>query len=893
MPSTNAEALRTTWCNFFEARGHTVHPSASLVPESDPTLLFTGAGMNQFKAMFLGKGDLPFTRAVTIQKCFRQGDLDNVGTTPRHLTFFEMLGHFSFGDYFKEEAIPWAWTFLTKELSLSPARLRVSVYEEDDVAYEAWLKTGVSRDAMRRFDAAENYWPANAPRKGPNGPCGPCTEIFFDYGKAAEVGDESKSQYDSGRFVEIWNTVFTQFDRRGVDDLAPLPQQNIDCGAGFERIVAAIEGEQSPFGSTLFRPLIEHVAEMAGKRYAFDPTGMQTPGQDPARMRRIAEHARAACALIADGVKPSNEGRGYVLRRILRRAIRDGIQLGLNEPFLADMVDPVLSVMGTAYPTWQEGADVLRSTLSGEDQRFRETYATGLRYLENEVRALGSGKILSGEAAFRLYDTYGFPLDLAEAILVERGLSVDHEAFHTAMKAQRERARAGSKIAGDIFAGGPLTELKANGVKTTTFLGHDHPGIEANAIVVGIVDDGGALLGSADRPEDEIVLVLDQTTFYAESGGQVGDQGVISNDAASFEVHDTTIAEGYVLHRGSLRNGSLRVGDAVHARVASAVRDATRRNHTATHLLHAALHRVLGDHVRQEGSLVASDRLRFDFHHDKAMTEQEIERVEDLVNRWIVANDPVQTDVMDLDAAKKSGAMALFGEKYENKVRVVHVASGSRELCGGTHCVRTGDIGTFHVTTETNIAAGVRRIEAVTGLGAAEAAQRARGVVHALSVLLKAKPNELVDRVKSLRSEVKALRREAERARLEAGKQAAAGLASSAESVGGARVLVAEIPGADGKALKGVWDTLRKNGVEVALIAGDSGGKVPLLAAVAEPWVGRGLSSKELLAAATGVLGGGGGGRPQMAQGMGQDRSKLADAFVAARDYVGGALTDA
>ncbi len=890
MPSTNADALRASWCAFFEARGHTVYPSASLVPENDPTLLFTGAGMNQFKAMFLGKGDLPFSRAATIQKCFRQGDLDNVGKTPRHLTFFEMLGHFSFGDYFKDDAIPWAWEFLTRELGLSADRLRVSVYKDDDVAYKAWIKTGVSRDSIRRFDAAENYWPADAPRKGPNGPCGPCAEIFFDYGKDAELGDENENQFDSGRFVEIWNTVFTQFNRRGVNDLEPLPQENIDCGAGFERLVAAIEGEQSPFGSTLFRPMIEHVAGMADKPYAFDPKGLQTPGEDPARMRRIAEHSRAACALIADGVKPGNEGRGYVLRRILRRAIRDGIQLGLEKPFLADMVDPVLSVMGTAYPTWCEGADVLRSTLAGEDKRFRETYTTGLRYLEGEVRKLGSDKTLSGEAAFRLYDTYGFPLDLAEAILVERGLAVDHKGFETAMKAQRERARAGSKIAGDIFAGGPLMELKAKGVAATTFLGHAHPGIETDAHIVGMFGEGGDLLEHIDRPEDEVVLVLDQSTFYAESGGQVGDRGVITSDAASFEVFDTTSAEGYILHRGSLRQGSFRVGDVVHARVAGAVRDAVRRNHTATHLLHAALHRVLGDHVRQEGSLVAPDRLRFDFHHEQAMTPEEIERVEDVVNRWIVANDSVETDVMDLDAAKASGAMALFGEKYDDEVRVVHVASGSRELCGGTHCVRTGDIGTFHVTTETNIAAGVRRIEAVTGLGAAEAAQRARDVVQSLGVMLKAKPNEIVERVDALRREVKRLKREAERARLEAGQQAAAGLASSAETIDGIKVLIAAIPGADGKALKGVWDTLKKAGVDVALIAGEAGDKAPLLAALNDSVVARGLSANDLLASTTRVLGGGGGGRPQMAQGMGQDRKQLDDAFAAARAYVSNAL---
>jgi alanyl-tRNA synthetase len=883
------DQLRTQWLAFFEERGHTPWPSASLVPENDPTLLFTGAGMNQFKDMFLGKGNLPFRRAATVQKCFRQGDLENVGRTPRHLTFFEMMGHFSFGDYFKKEAVAWAWEFLRKVLDFPADRLRVSVYQDDEEALEAWLSVGVPKDRIARFDAKENFWPANAPEAGPNGPCGPCSEIFFDYGKEAEVGDGGPQGYDSGRYVEIWNTVFTQFDRRGKDDLVPLPQKNIDCGVGFERVLAAMEGQRSPFGTTLFRPIVSAAAEIAGKAYRFDPKGAIPQDEDSRRIRRIADHVRAASFLVADGVKPSNEERGYVLRRVLRRAIRDGIQLGVDAPFLARLVPAVASTMGKAYPAVGEGERAIRQVLEGEEVRFRETYANGLQYLEEAVRSLRSAKVLPGAVAFKLYDTYGFPPDLAEVILEERGIRVDHDGYAREMEAQRQRARAGSKIKGDIFAGGPLTELKAKGVSLGRFVGHDWPGVEAQSQVWGIIL-GPSLVESAEKGA-EVRLVLRYTPFYAESGGQVGDQGTIVGPHGEVRVEDTQKSENYILHVGRVASGKIAVGDTVVARVDAERRDAIRRNHTATHMLHRVLKHVLGDHVQQEGSLVAPDRLRFDFRHPRAVTPEEIERIEALMNQWIVRNEEAHVEVMDLEKAKSSGAVAMFGEKYEQRVRVLDVPGAadvgghSRELCGGTHCRRTGDIGSFRITVETSIAAGVRRLEAVTGLGAAAAFAEDRRVLRDLSELLKARPEELADRVRAVQAAARDLQKAQEKAQSEAAAKSADDLAAHAPSVGGVRVQAAAVPGADAKGLKGVWERLRKSGVEAALLVGDAADKAPLLAAATPEAVARGLDASRLLKVASAILGGGGGGKADVAQGQGLDRSRIEEALRAAREH--------
>jgi alanyl-tRNA synthetase len=890
-------ALREAWLSFFEAAGHTRWPSASLVPEHDPTLLFTGAGMNQFKDMFLGKGNLPFRRATTVQRCFRQGDLENVGRTPRHLTFFEMLGHFSFGDYFKRESIAWAWEFLTRRVSIPADRLRVSVYREDDEALAAWRAIGVPSDRIARFDARENFWPANAPEDGPNGPCGPCSEIFFDYGEEAEKGDGGPASYDSGRWVEIWNMVFTQFDRRGVNDLAPLPQRNIDTGAGFERILAAMADQRSPFSTALFRPIVERIASLAGVGYDFEAPGGMPSGPQAVRVRRIADHARAASMIVADGVKPSNEGRGYVLRRVLRRAIRDGIQLGIDEPFLARLVDPVVGTMADGYPHLREGVPVLTAVLEGEERRFRETYATGSRYLEEEIARLGSARTLPGPVAFRLYDTYGFPLDLAEVILEERGISVDRAGFDREMEAQRERARKGSKLRGDIFAAGPLTELKSRGVAATRFTGYEGAGTRGRSVVRGICLEDHRLVPAADEGT-RASLVLEESPFYAEAGGQVGDAGEIVTPSGRFAVEDTQRLEGFVLHLGRVTQGRVAEGEAAELLVDAERRDAIRRNHTATHLLHRVLRHLLGDHARQEGSLVAPDRLRFDFAYPRAVEAETLRRIESLVNDWVLRNEPVGTEVMDLERAKAGGAVAMFGEKYDSVVRVLEipgpgsVGGASRELCGGTHCRRTGDIGSFRITSESSIAAGVRRIEAVTGTGAAQAAGEDRRVVEDLATLVKARPGELVERIQGILEEARELKRAAERARQEAGVAAADRLAAEAPSAGGRRFLVASVPGADAKALKEAWERLRKSGVSAALLAGEAEGKVPLLAAVETSVAGK-VDARAILAAATEHLGGRGGGKPDQAQGQGLDASKIAPALAAARRRLEEALTAA
>lgn len=896
--SLTADELRETWLSFFEVRGHVRRPSASLVPENDPTLLFTGAGMNPFKEYFAGRVTPPFRRATTIQKCFRQGDLENVGKTPRHLTFFEMLGHFSFGDYFKTEAIAWAWEFLTKELGVPADRLVVSIYREDDEAFEAWRAIGVGRHRIARFGAGENFWPANAPRDGPNGVCGPCSEVYFDCGEARALGDESDESYDSGRYVEIWNSVFTEYDRRGVDDLAMLPQKNIDCGVGFERVLAMLEGQYSVFTTSLFRPMIEAIASLAGTEHPFPASGDLPAGEGARRIRRIADHARGACFLVADGVRPSNEGRGYVLRRVLRRAIRDGIQLGLEDPFLTDLVEPVIGTMEKGYPTLREGAEVIRSVLGGEEAQFRRTYIQGLRYLEAEIAGLGPGAVLDGAGAFRLYDTYGFPVDLAERILEERGIRVDHEGFRRAMAEQQERARAGSKLHDSIFAGGPSSDLKGRGIEPTVFVGYDRPGgdlfraedrgVLAEGTIVGLVGDG-RLVGAAEAG-DEVAVILDRTPFYTESGGQVGDRGVLVRSGTCVEVEDTQARDGYVLHEGRVVEGRLETGQAVSARVDESRRDATRRNHTATHLLQAALRKVLGEGVRQEGSFVAADHLRFDFRHPDALSDEEIRRVEGLVNEWILANDPVETEVLPLAEAKASGAISLFGETYGETVRVVAIPCGSKELCGGTHCRRTGDIGSLRIRLETSIASGIRRIEAVTGQGAVDASATDRHVVRDLGMALKARPDELLERLRLLQQEIKDLRKARERARRKEGLDAVGRLVDEAKDIGGLRVQIAFLGGVDGKALRGLWDGLREGGIDVAVVIGEVEGRAPLLVGLSKNATARGIDARHLLGAATEVLGGRGGGRPDLAQGQGQDPARREEALARVRERLSQSL---
>ncbi len=762
------DEIRETYLRYFEERGHTRVPSASLVPENDPTLLFTGAGMNQFKDEFLGKGRRGLSRATTSQKCLRTGDLDNVGRTPGHHSFFEMLGNFSFGDYFKAEATQWAWDFLTRVMAIDPSRLHATVYEGDDEAYALWReRVGIPAGRLHRLGAKSNFWPANAPEAGPNGVCGPCSEIFFDYGPQQgsqnDCPDPAKCDpsCDCGRFIEVWNLVFTQFDRREGGELVPLPQRNIDTGMGFERLVAVHEGVHATMDSSLFRPLLAAVAA-AARRPAYE-----REGENGVRARRIADHVRAGCFLVADGVRPGNEGRDYVLRRLLRRAIRDGAGLSIEGPFLAGLVPAVLETMGGAYPELREGVATLEAVLAAEEAQFGRTFENGMRRLEAAVERLREqgGTALPAEMAFQLHDTYGFPVDMTAEILAEQGLGFDRARFDDLMEEQRVRARSAQKMSENIFDRGPVGELAERGVAPTLFEGYgdaaaatreERHGSRAQGRVAGVIVD--ERLRDELRPAETGSLVLDRTPFYAESGGQVGDVGRISLPAGVFHVEDTQARGGFHLHVGRYEGSApVRLGDVAEATVDEERRDATRRNHTATHVLHRALKKVLGESVQQQGSLVAPDRLRFDFRFERPLTSDERRAVEDEVNREIVRNDPLVTALLPVEEAKRTGAVALFGEKYPDPVRVVAVGEYSRELCGGTHCAASGDIGSFRIVSEGSIAAGIRRIEAVTGLEALRRMQEDRDLLAQLSQQLGGlPPKDLPARIGKMQASVKA-----------------------------------------------------------------------------------------------------------------------------------------
>ena len=883
MPPMTAQALRDAWQKFFVSKGHTAYPAASLVPANDPTLLFTGAGMNQFKDMFLGKGAHPFRRASTVQRCLRAGDIDNVGKTLRHFTLFEMLGNFSFDDYFKEEAIPWAAEFSFGVLGIDRARCVVTVYQDDDASVALWRAQGMPAERIYRFGAKDNFWPANAPADGPDGPCGPCTEMYYDLRPDLPLPPQGVPELDGGRFLEFWNLVFPQFNRQGADNLLPLGRRNVDTGAGLERMLAVVEGHGAPFHTSVILPVVQAAAAAVGRTY--DPKDAAAP-----RLRRIGDHVRAATLCVLDGVKPSNEGRGYVLRRILRRAIRDGILLGVDGPFLAGLVPAAVAVLKDGYPSLAGGAAAVADVLRAEEEQFRATYAKGLRYFEEELPRFRSAGVVPGAVAFRLHDTYGFPIDLLTQIAEEEHrLQVDRAGFDRELELQRERARAASKMAGDVFDTGPLGEVKARGGRPTEFLGYD--GCDADGTVVGLVV-GDRFAERADAGA-EVAVVLDRTPFYAEGGGQVGDRGTLVVAAgpggeAVVAVRDTQAREGFTLHLGRVERGTVLVGARASARVDRAARDATRRNHTATHLLHEALKRVLGSHVQQKGSLVAPDRLRFDFSHGKAVAAEEVARIEALVNGWILDNAAVDTQVMETEAAKAAGAVALFGENYGDRVRVVGVpveaGAGyvSRELCGGTHVRRAGDIGSFRVTSEGAVASGVRRVEAVTGLGAVAAASVDRDRLRDLSTLLKAPADQVPARIEALQAEIRDLRKLAEQAAAAAAAGKAAGLAQKAVVVGACRVVLADVAGVDGKALKPLWDALASAGVSAAVLVGEADGKAPVLAAAGGDAVKAGFHGGEALKAVVGVLGGKGGGRPDLAQGQGEDRSKVPQALAAA-----------
>ncbi|MBA1839876.1 alanine--tRNA ligase, partial [Escherichia coli] len=846
MSKSTAE-IRQAFLDFFHSKGHQVVASSSLVPHNDPTLLFTNAGMNQFKDVFLGLDKRNYSRATTSQRCVRAGgkhnDLENVGYTARHHTFFEMLGNFSFGDYFKHDAIQFAWELLTSEkwFALPKERLWVTVYESDDEAYEIWEKeVGIPRERIIRIGdnkgapyASDNFW-----QMGDTGPCGPCTEIFYDHGDHIWGGPPGSPEEDGDRYIEIWNIVFMQFNRQADGTMEPLPKPSVDTGMGLERIAAVLQHVNSNYDIDLFRTLIQAVAKVTG---ATDLSNKS--------LRVIADHIRSCAFLIADGVMPSNENRGYVLRRIIRRAVRHGNMLGAKETFFYKLVGPLIDVMGSAGEDLKRQQAQVEQVLKTEEEQFARTLERGLALLDEELAKL-SGDTLDGETAFRLYDTYGFPVDLTADVCRERNIKVDEAGFDAAMEEQRRRAREASGFGADYNA---MIRVDS----ASEFKGYDH--LELNGKVTALFVDGKAV--DAINAGQEAVVVLDQTPFYAESGGQVGDKGELKGANFSFAVEDTQKYGQAIGHIGKLAAGSLKVGDAVQADVDEARRARIRLNHSATHLMHAALRQVLGTHVSQKGSLVNDKVLRFDFSHNEAMKPEEIRAVEDLVNAQIRRNLPIETNIMDLEAAKAKGAMALFGEKYDERVRVLSMGDFSTELCGGTHASRTGDIGLFRIISESGTAAGVRRIEAVTGEGAIATVHADSDRLSEVAHLLKGDSNNLADKVRSVLERTRQLEKELQQLKEQAAAQESANLSSKAIDVNGVKLLVSELSGVEPKMLRTMVDDLKNQlGSTIIVLATVAEGKVSLIAGVSKDVTDR-VKAGELIGMVAQQVGGKGGGR--------------------------------
>ncbi|WP_129931547.1 alanine--tRNA ligase [Escherichia coli] len=875
MSKSTAE-IRQAFLDFFHSKGHQVVASSSLVPHNDPTLLFTNAGMNQFKDVFLGLDKRNYSRATTSQRCVRAGgkhnDLENVGYTARHHTFFEMLGNFSFGDYFKHDAIQFAWELLTSEkwFALPKERLWVTVYESDDEAYEIWEKeVGIPRERIIRIGdnkgapyASDNFW-----QMGDTGPCGPCTEIFYDHGDHIWGGPPGSPEEDGDRYIEIWNIVFMQFNRQADGTMEPLPKPSVDTGMGLERIAAVLQHVNSNYDIDLFRTLIQAVAKVTG---ATDLSNKS--------LRVIADHIRSCAFLIADGVMPSNENRGYVLRRIIRRAVRHGNMLGAKETFFYKLVGPLIDVMGSAGEDLKRQQAQVEQVLKTEEEQFARTLERGLALLDEELAKL-SGDTLDGETAFRLYDTYGFPVDLTADVCRERNIKVDEAGFEAAMEEQRRRAREASGFGADYNA---MIRVDS----ASEFKGYDH--LELNGKVTALFVDGKAV--DAINAGQEAVVVLDQTPFYAESGGQVGDKGELKGANFSFAVEDTQKYGQAIGHIGKLAAGSLKVGDAVQADVDEARRARIRLNHSATHLMHAALRQVLGTHVSQKGSLVNDKVLRFDFSHNEAMKPEEIRAVEDLVNTQIRRNLPIETNIMDLEAAKAKGAMALFGEKYDERVRVLSMGDFSTELCGGTHASRTGDIGLFRIISESGTAAGVRRIEAVTGEGAIATVHADNDRLSEVAHLLKGDSNNLADKVRSVLERTRQLEKELQQLKEQAAAQESANLSSKAIDVNGVKLLVSELSGVEPKMLRTMVDDLKNQlGSTIIVLATVVEGKVSLIAGVSKDVTDR-VKAGELIGMVAQQVGGKGGGRPDMAQAGGTDAAALPAALASVKGWVSAKL---
>ena len=875
MSKSTAE-IRQAFLDFFHSKGHQVVASSSLVPHNDQTLLFTNAGMNQFKDVFLGLDKRNYSRATTSQRCVRAGgkhnDLENVGYTARHHTFFEMLGNFSFGDYFKHDAIQFAWELLTSEkwFALPKERLWVTVYESDDEAYEIWEKeVGIPRERIIRIGdnkgapyASDNFW-----QMGDTGPCGPCTEIFYDHGDHIWGGPPGSPEEDGDRYIEIWNIVFMQFNRQADGTMEPLPKPSVDTGMGLERIAAVLQHVNSNYDIDLFRTLIQAVAKVTG---ATDLSNKS--------LRVIADHIRSCAFLIADGVMPSNENRGYVLRRIIRRAVRHGNMLGAKETFFYKLVGPLIDVMGSAGEDLKRQQAQVEQVLKTEEEQFARTLERGMALLDEELAKL-SGDTLDGETAFRLYDTYGFPVDLTADVCRERNIKVDEAGFEAAMEEQRRRAREASGFGADYNA---MIRVDS----ASEFKGYDH--LELNGKVTALFVDGKAV--DAINAGQEAVVVLDQTPFYAESGGQVGDKGELKGANFSFAVEDTQKYGQAIGHIGKLAAGSLKVGDAVQADVDEARRARIRLNHSATHLMHAALRQVLGTHVSQKGSLVNDKVLRFDFSHNEAMKPEEIRAVEDLVNTQIRRNLPIETNIMDLEAAKAKGAMALFGEKYDERVRVLSMGDFSTELCGGTHASRTGDIGLFRIISESGTAAGVRRIEAVTGEGAIATVHADSDRLSEVAHLLKGDSNNLADKVRSVLERTRQLEKELQQLKEQAAAQESANLSSKAIDVNGVKLLVSELSGVEPKMLRTMVDDLKNQlGSTIIVLATVVEGKVSLIAGVSKDVTDR-VKAGELIGMVAQQVGGKGGGRPDMAQAGGTDAAALPAALASVKGWVSAKL---
>ena len=870
--------IRREFLEFFRERGHTVVPSAPLVPANDPTLLFTNSGMVQFKNVFLGSEKPGYVRATDVQRCLRAGgkhnDLDQVGYTARHHTFFEMLGNWSFGDYFKEDAIRWAWELLTTVWGLPAERLTVTVYQTDDEAYAIWRDLiGVPEERIIRIGdnkgapyASDNFW-----QMADTGPCGPCTEIFYDHGEQYFGGPPGSPDEDGDRFIEIWNLVFMQFDRQADGTMAPLPAPCVDTGMGLERIAAVLQGKHGNYEIDIFQRLIAAAAELTG-----------TADLDNKSLRVISDHIRACAFLVIDGVLPSNEGRGYVMRRIIRRALRHGWMLGQKQPFFHRMLGPLVEMMGEAYPELSHKRDFIEATLRAEEERFAETLDSGMRIFD-EVAARSQGTI-PGIDAFRLYDTYGFPLDLTQDIARERGLEVDVAGFDAAMEQQRQAARAAGKFGN---AGAMPAELAAQ-LPATEFLGYE--ALDSDGLrVLALLRDGRAV-ESVEAGQDAVVF-LDRTPFYAEGGGQVGDNGVLEGLGVRFTVDDTRKFAGqFHGHVGRVESGTLRVGEPLAGRVHGDRRGATVLNHSATHLLHAALRQLLGEGVVQKGSLVAPDRLRFDFSHGQPVTAAQLAEIEQRVNAEIRANHPTEVRHMGMQEALDFGAIALFGEKYGEKVRVLRMGEASTELCGGTHVARTGDIGLFKIVSEGGVSAGVRRIEAVTGQGALDHVATEEARLERAARLLGGTGAEVPDKLQALLERQKKLERELETLKARAASGATADLAGSAVDVDGIKVLAARIEGLDAKSLRDALDRLKQQLVDaVILLAGVRDGKAALVSGVSGTALGR-IKAGELLSHVAGQINGKGGGRPDMAQGGGEDGPALVPALAGVPDWVAGKL---